>query len=107
MPKYVTIDEIEVGMIVSEAVVNNFGQTLVPVGTEIKENHAKVLKTWNVPGLLIKSDFNEEALLLHPELRSIARNRILKRMNWRPKNPMEADILEMGVIKLITMTTIN
>ncbi|MCX6147941.1 MAG: hypothetical protein NTW25_11950 [Candidatus Kapabacteria bacterium] len=107
MPKYVTIDEIESGMIVSEAIVNNFGQTLVPAGTKLTENQKKVLKTWNVPGLMIKSDFNEEAMLMHPELRSIARNRILKRMNWRPKNEMETDILEMAIVKLIIMTTIN
>jgi hypothetical protein len=46
MIKLVTIDDLKPGDILSGPVMNNFGQIMIPAGAVLKENHIRLLKSW-------------------------------------------------------------
>lgn len=107
MPQYILIKEIKDGMILSDSIVNNFGQTLLPAGSVLKESHFRFFRTWNITGIMIKSDVEDEDKELSPELIKIAKARLQKRMNWSPKNNIEQDLFEMAIIKMIKMPKVS
>ncbi|MFY8162567.1 MAG: hypothetical protein ACOVNU_14625 [Candidatus Kapaibacteriota bacterium] len=106
MAIYVLVNEIIDGMILSEPIVNNFGQTLLPFGAILSEKHIRIFRTWNITGVMIKSDQDDDTEL-SPELQVLARERLRKRMGWLPRNAIEKDLVDMAVIKLIKMNKVN
>src|SRR3989339_577908 len=55
MAEIVATNNVNAGMVVSEPVVNSFGQTLISTGVEINEQHIKLLKMWNISCISIKT----------------------------------------------------
>jgi hypothetical protein len=106
MAIYVLVNEIIDGMILSEPIVNNFGQTLLPFGAILSEKHIRIFRTWNITGVMIKSDQDDDTEL-SPELQVLARERLRKRMGWLPRNAIEKNLVDMAVIKLIKMNKVN
>lgn len=107
MPTYISTNEIKQGMIIAEPLINNFGQTLLGAGVVLSEKHKMIFKTWNITGVLIKSNDDDEDQAISPELRKKAEERILSKLNWLPKFPVEKDLIEMVIIKIIKMPKIN
>ena len=93
MAVIITIEQIKDGMIVSEPVINNFGFTLIPSGTILQEKHKKVLKTWNVYTVSIKTDESEDGTEISEELKALAIERLSKRMKWTPRNNQEINFI--------------
>jgi hypothetical protein len=92
MSVLVNLNELEEGMILAEPVLNNYGQTLLNSGVKLNSNHKKILKTWNINSLHIKSnnpELNEE---ISDELKIIAENSLKSRMIWTPELAIEIDL---------------
>ena len=98
MARFITLEEIEDGMVVSEPAVNKFGNTLLPAGATLKVSHINLLKTWNIKTLCIKGDELEEDAEITEEQISMAKERLDGRMLWKPRNDFERDLYNMGII---------
>lgn len=109
MANYILVNEIKDGMILAEGIVNNFGQTLLPAGANLTEKHIKLFKTWNITGVMVKSNNGEDDddAELSPELVMKAKEKLKKRMTWSPRNNLEYDLFEMAVIKLVKMSKVS
>jgi hypothetical protein len=107
MATIVVIDQIKDGMITAEPVINNFGFTLIPAGTTLLEKHKKILKTWNVLTVSIKSDEQEDDLEISEELKLLASERLNKRMKWSPRNAHEINLYQAAIIRIAGMITKN
>ena len=101
MAKYISIDEIEEGMITAEAVVNHSGFTLIPSGAVLKEEHKKLFKIWNVEKVSIKSEENENCHEFSEEQKLLATEYLKEKMTWVPKNDIEKDIYNTAILKII------
>ncbi len=98
MAIYITLEDIEDGMILSEPAINKFGNTLLPAGATLKTSHSNLLKTWNIKTLCIKGDNLEEDAELTSEQIEQAKERLNGRMNWSPRNELEKDLYNLGII---------
>lgn len=97
MSQYVIIDNIEDGMILAEPVLNKFGQTLMPASAVLYEKHKRLLKTWNVKTISIKSSKTEEESELSPEVLALGKERLDRRMTWTPRNNIEKEIYQASL----------
>ena len=97
MPKSITIEDITEGMIAAEPVINNYRQTLIPAGALLKEAHIKLLKTWSILNVTIISDAGDEKIELSDEVISLSKDRLSKRLKWKPDGPYEEAIYTMGI----------
>ncbi|MBM2817206.1 MAG: hypothetical protein HW421_3968 [Ignavibacteria bacterium] len=97
MGQVVAIDDIEDGMILSEPVINSFGQTLIPSGATLAVRHINMLKTWNIQGVSIKGDETEENFELSEELKTICIEKLSEIVKWMPRNENEEDLYNMGI----------
>ena len=98
----ITIDRIKNGMILSERIVNKFGQMLLPAETKLEEKHKKLLKTWGVQSIHIKDDVIDSPEWELEKKRSLKAKEILaKRMNWEPRNIIEESIQETALVKIM------
>jgi hypothetical protein len=99
MSQNVLISNVEEGMVLAESLTNSFGQILMPAGTTIKQNHLRVLKTWNIRSIKVKSEENEEDIVINKELIKLAQAEIAKRLNWLPKIEQEKELYRIGVFQ--------
>lgn len=100
MPEYIRIEDIKVGMILSEPVQNNFGQTMIPKDFNLEEKHLKMLKLWNISGAMIKKSDDDKQVELSPELIKKVKESIELRMDWKINNSIETDLFS-SVIKFL------
>lgn len=100
MPTIVQIENIESKMVLAEPVISSFGQILIPAGTELCEIHRRILKTWNVNVVVIKGESANNIEEISEDLIKLARNRFIERIHWEPRNPIEEDLVNIGIIKL-------
>lgn len=98
MPNVITIDAVEEGMILVEPIVNSFGQTLINSGVELKDNHIRVLKTWNIKSVTVKEDENEEEVEITKEMILLAQKKLADRVLWNPRNEEEKDMYKAVVM---------
>ena len=96
MANIITIENIEEGMVLAEPIINKFGQTLLPAGATLKTSHVRLFKTWNVRSLSVKAQTTEVEMEINEEMLELARQRILKKMKWTPRNSIENDLLKMA-----------
>jgi len=100
MAKKINLEDIKIGMIIEDPVVNNFGQTLLPSGLSLSPNHVKLLKAWKVENITIRDDIDDE-FEISDEMRGIAIEYINSKMNWQPRNNYETDLYEMAITNYI------
>jgi len=86
-------------MIVAEPILNNFGQVLISPGVILQDKHKNILKTWNIKAICIKSDDSDEEVEISEELRSLAVDRLSKRMSWEPRNAIENNLYQVGILQ--------
>ena len=98
MAQTILIENIEEGMIIAEPILNKFGQTLVPSGATLTDNHKVILKTWNIKAVTIKSDENEEVVEISDELRELALEKLKPKILWEPRNAIENNLLQIGIL---------
>lgn len=93
MARIISISEIENGMILAEPVFNSSGQTLLSSGVELNQKHVKILKTWNISSLSIHDDNNNNENVISPEILKLAKEKVIQRMDWTPRNSIEIDLI--------------
>lgn len=93
-----SISELEEGMVTAEPIVNNFGQTLLPAGIELKTKHIELLRMWNIQTVYIKSDDSESEGEINEEIIRQSNEILSKRLSWVPRNAVEKDLIELGVL---------
>ncbi|MBI5325674.1 MAG: hypothetical protein HZB41_10480 [Ignavibacteriae bacterium] len=103
MAEVVSSNDIKTGMVVSEPVVNSFGQTLISAGVEINEQHIKLLKLWNISCVSIKTSDGDELEELSEEMINLGLERLLKRLTWKPRNENEQDLIDLGIISAVNL----
>lgn len=97
MPQFVKLEEIKAGMVLSEPVQNNFGQVMIPKDFTIEEKHLRLLKLWNVVGIIIKLDDDDTKVELTPEQIKKYRDRLESRMTWKAENSIENNLFSSAV----------
>ena len=100
MPLSVKIDDLREGMVLAEPVVNKYGQTLIPSGAELSSKHVNLLRTWNIFHVSVKSDNEENVNEISEELRQLAKERLDKKTDWKPRNLSEKNILELAILSI-------
>lgn len=103
MAEIVATNNVKTGMTVSEHVVNSFGQTLIAAGTDINEQHIKLLKMWNIECISIKTSDSEELEELSEEMIKLGLERLYKRLKWEPRNENEKDLIDLGIISAVNI----
>jgi hypothetical protein len=103
MSEIVATKDVKIGMIVSEPVVNSFGQTLISAGVDINEQHMKILKMWNISCVSIKTSDNDELEELTEEMINLGLERLSKRLTWQPRNDNEKDLIDLGIISAVNL----
>ncbi len=98
MSKIINVDDIEENMILSEPVLNKFGQTLIADGCVLFEKHKKILKTWNIKTIMVKGSTQEEEITISEELKQQLKAALLKRMLFTPETNIEIDLFESAVV---------
>jgi hypothetical protein len=97
MAKIINIESIEDGMLLSEPIINKFGQSLLPAGATLKTSHIRLFKTWNIRTISIKSQATETETEISQEMLELAREKIKRKMKWIPRNTIENDMVIMAV----------
>ncbi len=100
MSEIIQIENIKDNMILAEPVVSSFGQILIPAGSELYESHKRILKTWNIKVVVIKGKDSDQIGEMSEEIIKLARNRFIERINWEPRNAIEKDLINIGIIKI-------
>ena len=102
MPKTESIQFIAEGALLSEPVLNNYGQALIAAGTSLTLRHINLLKTWNINFVTIQTEDSISAECeVNPEVREIAQKRLEKRMKWSSRNFNENDLIQLGFLATI------
>lgn len=96
MPKFISVDEIEEGMVLSKDVVNSFGQTMVKAGQEIVDKHIPIFQKWNITGVFIVGD-NEGAAITEEVIKKV-KTELLSKMSWKPESKIEIDMFKAAII---------
>lgn len=98
MSNFILIDEITDGQILGEAVINNFGQTLIPAGVTLKKNHISLLKTWSIETVSVKSIDDDDEEEISEDVLELAKKALTDRIFWEPRNENEEDIIELAIL---------
>lgn len=94
------VSELAEGMITAEPIVNNFGQTIMPSGMEMKTKHIEMLKVWNIQTVYIKSDENDSDVEISKEILIQAKEILSKKCPWEPRNVLEENVVELGILSI-------
>ena len=92
MATVIFLEDAVEGMTLSDSIVNNQGQTLLPAGIVLAQQHLRILKTWNIRLIHIKEDESEEENSINPELLKLAEENLITRMNWTAQIDIEIDL---------------
>ncbi len=94
----IKLDDIEEGCVLSQPVMNNYGQMLLPSGAEISIRQIIILKTWNIKTITIKGDDEiDEQSDFGDELKMHATRRLKGRLDWIPENEWEQELFNIGL----------
>jgi len=99
-----SIDDIQIGMILDEAIKNSNGVTLLPAGVEIGEKHIKAMKMWGIPDVKIQADNDnhnsDEEQVLDPEKFKIASAEMSERFRHTDlEHPAMRDLFKIATIR--------
>jgi hypothetical protein len=100
MPQIDIIDDKLIGQKLDQAILNKFGQILLPAGLEIAEKHISLLNTWGVKSVQITSDGSAESSKESDEdvqLQVKAKELLRTRLLWKPRNAMENELYALAL----------
>lgn len=94
----ISLDKLEAGSVLSQPVINNYGQMLLPAGVEVSMRQIIMLKTWNIKTIQVKGE--DEELIdtdFGDDIVKRASRRIKNRLNWIPENEWEQELYTLGL----------
>ncbi|MCO5251107.1 MAG: hypothetical protein M9949_06770 [Candidatus Kapabacteria bacterium] len=97
MRKMVKLEEAQDGMVLAEPILNNFNQTLLAVGATLNPQKLRILRTWNIKLISIKSEDSDNEIEFSDEILDVCKGKLEKRMLWKPRNNIELDLLQSAI----------
>lgn len=101
MPDYKLIKDLKEGMVLSESIINNYGQIMVPSQTKLNSKHLKLLNVWNIQGAMVISKDDDKVITISPVLRKKLRDKILSKFSISNISEINTgllnDLIEMGI----------
>lgn len=99
MKKNISLDEIQSGMQLAGNIINKYGHVLLGENLIIEEKHIGVLKTWGIKSVDIF--VQDVRVIVSEEDILTAREKVLNRLNWFPRNEVEQDLINMAVENIV------
>jgi hypothetical protein len=96
MNETISVEKVATGMIIGSPVKNLYGQIIIGENTVVNENHLRLLKTWGIKEVVIKSNDStkdDEEEILSYEIKEI----IKKRIPWLPLNNFEKELYSLAI----------
>jgi hypothetical protein len=104
MAKLIKVEELENGMVLAHPLINRYGQILLPGGTQLEMKHQMLLRTWGIKTLFIQQDGEEEEEVeLNSDMKKNAEEKLNKRLMWKPGSPIETDLYQMAINKILKL----
>lgn len=96
MSKYVPIEELEEGMVISKDITNSFGQVMVKAGAQIENKHIPIFQKWSITGVLVVDE--SEGNFMTNEILTSVRDKINAKMTWKPESKIEVDMFKSAML---------
>ncbi len=93
----IKLEDAQDGMVLAEPILNNFNQTLLAVGSALNSQKLRILRTWNIKLISIKSEDSDNEIEFSPEILDVCKGKLEKRMLWKPRNKIELDLLQSAI----------
>lgn len=77
-------------MVLADDITNSIGQIILPAGITLGESHRQSLKRFNITTVKIIGEDED----IDSEVLESNRSEVLQRMEWKPRNDQEKDLLE-------------
>lgn len=103
MSKVVHLEKITTGMVLGAPILNRYGQTLLAAGVVLEEKHLMMFKTWGIKHITVDEGKPEEnpEKVISEDLINLARTHVKKRLLWNEFTPIEEDLIEAAVERVI------
>ncbi|GEM_PF-526260 len=98
MNKIIPIGKIEEGMILSEPILNQFSQILIPSGVLLTDFHKTMLARWHITYVSVIIEDSDEVSAYSEDDYQIAYNYVLSKLLWVPSFAIENDLLKATTI---------
>jgi len=101
--KRIALSELKEGDQIAEAVINNFGQTLIPANTVITARSINLLRMWGIDNISIydESANDDEKIELSEETRKYIDQQLSRRFQWKPENELESAIIQLACLRMV------
>ena len=102
-PMEISLEELDgsdESFVLSQPVLNNYGQMLLPAGATISLKHIIILKTWNINTIHIVGEdevYLSEDIDFGDDVVKHATRRLKSRLNWLPENEWEQELFDLGI----------
>lgn len=97
MSRLISVDEIQDGMILAEAIQNRFGHILLGANVKLEAKHVKFLKSCGIQTIYIVDDNgNNSKKEYDAQTLEKAKSLLNQRINWKPKNDYEEELIELA-----------
>lgn len=96
----ISIEDIEEGQVLSQPIINNYGQMLLPSGATISLRHINLLKTWNIESIHVGDENHSDEAAeeeFGDEVLKHATKRLKGRLNWIPEHELEQELYNLGL----------
>ena len=106
MARIISIENIESGMILQQAVVNTNGQVLLGAGKELKPEFKRMMKMWGIGSVVIEGEeeitetssinnnYSEEKIAAAKEI-------VNQKIKWTPRNLTEQELIDIALMVYI------
>ena len=101
MPRHIHIEKLEPGIVLAVPLMNRYGQVLLQAGSELTVHHLPMLKTWGIKSVLVREGENGERPEPSEDFVKKSEEQIYSRMNWKPRNDFEKDLVQMTLTKIL------
>lgn len=99
MGKVILCEEIEDGMILSQPILNKFGQTILPANAVLQAKHSNMLRTWGIRSIVVKDDsHNEEKMEIGEDVRQLVVEQLENLIRWKPENEFEEEVFQLAFL---------
>ncbi len=103
MSLIVDVNGIEEGMVLAEPLVNKFGQTLMPEGAVLKNSHKRLLKTWQIRTVQVKTNNPDDEDIIGDKALFEAEKKLRAKMDWEPREQIEKNLFKAATFAIAQM----
>jgi hypothetical protein len=98
MNKIIPIGKIDEGMILSEPILNQFSQILIPSGVVLTDFHKTILTRWNISYVSVIVEDSDEVSTYSEDDYQIAIEFVNSTLLWQPSLEIETDLVNATAV---------